>query len=119
MGFPLALLSAALAEAVVLVGAGDIADCKALDSAHATARLLDAIPGTVFTVGDHAYRKGTAREFADATGPRGAVTVSGLGPPLATMTTRPTGQIPISTTSVRPRESPARATTATASAPGT
>ena len=50
---------------VVLVGAGDIADCKTLAGAKATARLLDSIPGTVFTVGDHAYPDGTARQFAD------------------------------------------------------
>ncbi|HET7292675.1 MAG TPA: metallophosphoesterase [Vicinamibacteria bacterium] len=49
----------------VLVGAGDIADCKAIERAQATAQLLDGIPGTVFTVGDHAYRDGTERQFAE------------------------------------------------------
>jgi hypothetical protein len=49
----------------VLVGAGDIAGCETLAGALATARLLDAIPGTVFTVGDHAYPDGTAPEFAE------------------------------------------------------
>lgn len=38
----------------VLVGAGDIASC-ASSGDEATARLLDDIPGTVFTVGDNAY----------------------------------------------------------------
>ena len=52
----------------VLVGAGDIAECWGglVDwpgGAKATAALLDHIEGTVFTTGDHAYRKGTAKEF--------------------------------------------------------
>jgi acid phosphatase type 7 len=51
------------AEAV-LVGAGDIADCADLSGAEATAKLLDAIPGTVFTAGDNAYEGGTAEQFA-------------------------------------------------------
>jgi hypothetical protein len=46
------------------VGAGDIGWCG-LPGAAATARLIDGIPGTVFTLGDNAYMKGTAREFAD------------------------------------------------------
>lgn len=51
-----------------LVGAGDIAVCDG-DSDEATARLLDAIPGTVFAVGDNAYERGTAREFDRCYGP--------------------------------------------------
>jgi hypothetical protein len=39
----------------VLVGAGDIASCQSSGD-EATARLLDTIPGTVFTVGDNAYQ---------------------------------------------------------------
>jgi acid phosphatase type 7 len=46
----------------VLVGAGDIADCK-LPGSEATARLLDRIPGTVFTAGDNAYPSGTADDY--------------------------------------------------------
>jgi hypothetical protein len=46
---------------VVLVGAGDIADCSGND--EATALLLDNIPGTVYTVGDNAYPNGTAAQF--------------------------------------------------------
>jgi hypothetical protein len=51
-----------------LVGAGDIAECwlgffNGTRGAEATATLLDHIGGTVFTVGDHAYSKGTAEEF--------------------------------------------------------
>jgi hypothetical protein len=58
-----------LAEDPVLVGAGDIADCKVLSPAAKTAVLLDHIEGTVFTLGDDAYENGTAREFADCYGP--------------------------------------------------
>jgi len=47
----------------VLVGAGDIATCVG-DRAEATAKLLDKIDGTVFTVGDHAYPNGTEQQFA-------------------------------------------------------
>jgi calcineurin-like phosphoesterase family protein len=46
----------------VLVGAGDIADCK-FSGAAATAALLDHIPGTVFTAGDNVYPNGTAEDF--------------------------------------------------------
>jgi acid phosphatase type 7 len=49
---------------VVLVGAGDIADCSDLSGAEATAKLLDGISGTVFTAGDNAYEEGTAEQFA-------------------------------------------------------
>lgn len=51
-------------QTAVLVGAGDIADCADLSGAEATAKLLDAIPGTVFTAGDNAYEQGTAEQFA-------------------------------------------------------
>jgi hypothetical protein len=45
----------ALSGDPVLVGAGDIASCGS-SGAERTARLLDDIPGTVFTVGDNAYQ---------------------------------------------------------------
>jgi hypothetical protein len=48
----------------VLVGAGDIASCDNLAGAEATAKLLDSIPGTVFTAGDDAYPDGSAEDFA-------------------------------------------------------
>src|SRR5690242_18550177 len=48
--------------AVVLVGAGDIADC-ASPGDEATADLVDVIPGTVFTLGDNVYERGTGDEF--------------------------------------------------------
>jgi 3',5'-cyclic AMP phosphodiesterase CpdA len=50
------------AASVVMVGAGDIARCAGSGD-EATARLLDHIPGTVFTTGDNAYPSGTASEF--------------------------------------------------------
>jgi hypothetical protein len=46
----------------VMVGAGDIAYDG--PGAEATARLLDAIPGTVFNLGDNAYQTGSPEEFA-------------------------------------------------------
>lgn len=48
----------------VLVGAGDIGWCGS-PGAEETGRLLDAIPGIVFTAGDNAYLSGTASEFLD------------------------------------------------------
>jgi len=48
----------------VLVGAGDIADCRELSGAEATAKLLEKIPGTVFAAGDLAYPDGTKENFA-------------------------------------------------------
>jgi hypothetical protein len=54
---------------VTFVGAGDIANCKNLAPARATARLLDRIDGTIFTLGDHAYPHGDAQEFRDCYGP--------------------------------------------------
>jgi len=56
-------------ESVTFVGAGDIAKCDIIGGAVGTARLLDLIPGTVFTVGDNAYPNGTAQEFANCYGP--------------------------------------------------
>jgi hypothetical protein len=52
----------------VLVGAGDIADCSDLSGAEATAKLLDATPGTVFTAGDNAYDSGSEQQFRDCYG---------------------------------------------------
>jgi uncharacterized protein YjdB len=53
---------------VTFVGAGDIASCSS-GSDEATARLLDDIPGTVFTVGDNAYPNGTATDYANCYAP--------------------------------------------------
>jgi hypothetical protein len=52
------------AEPVVLVGAGDIADCSS-DGDEATAKLLDEIDGIVITLGDNAYPDGTASDFSE------------------------------------------------------
>jgi Calcineurin-like phosphoesterase len=48
---------------VVLIGAGDIADCSDLAGVEATAKLLEANPGTVMALGDLAYPNGTAEDF--------------------------------------------------------
>ena len=45
-----------------LLAAGDIADGSF--GAEATARLLDRLAGTIVTLGDNAYERGTATEFA-------------------------------------------------------
>ncbi|NJM77786.1 MAG: alkaline phosphatase [Acaryochloridaceae cyanobacterium RU_4_10] len=46
----------------VLVGAGDIAKCDATEDTL-TAQILEEIPGTIFTMGDNVYQRGTAEEF--------------------------------------------------------
>ena len=56
------------ANAVVFVGAGDIASCGSSGDEQ-TAALLDNISGTVFTLGDNAYDNGTAAEYANCYGP--------------------------------------------------
>lgn len=53
---------------VVLVGAGDISTCSN-NNDELTARLLDNIPGTVFTAGDNAYVDGTYTEYTNCYGP--------------------------------------------------
>jgi len=60
--------SASSASAVVLVGAGDIADCSASGD-EATATLLDNISGTVFTAGDNAYPDGSATNYTQCYDP--------------------------------------------------
>jgi hypothetical protein len=52
----------------VFVGAGDIASCSR-STDEATAKLLDGIPGTVFTIGDNAYPNGSASDFTSCYGP--------------------------------------------------
>ena len=52
----------------VLVGAGDIASCR-YDDDEATAKLLDSIPGTVFTAGDNVYSNGAPDLFRDCYAP--------------------------------------------------
>jgi hypothetical protein len=55
-------------QTFTLVGAGDIAGCKDLEGARATAKLIEKIPGTVFAAGDLAYEKGSAAEFQNCYG---------------------------------------------------
>ena len=52
----------------VFVGAGDIANCNRSED-EATAKLLDNITGTVFTVGDNAYPDGTLTQFNNCYAP--------------------------------------------------
>jgi hypothetical protein len=56
-------------QVFTLVGAGDIAGCRAIEGARATAKLIEQIPGTVFAAGDLAYEHGTVAEFRDCYGP--------------------------------------------------
>jgi hypothetical protein len=60
---PVAAAAPLSRDTVILVGAGDIAECGS-DGDEQTARLLDSITGTVFTAGDNAYSSGTDSEFA-------------------------------------------------------
>jgi len=67
-GFPLkraksSSVSPANDHSAILVGAGDIADCKDLSGAEATAKLLDQLLGTVMAVGDLAYPDGSKENF--------------------------------------------------------
>lgn len=55
-------------RSTTLVGAGDIAVCSSTGD-EATAKLLDGIPGTVFTAGDNVYSDGTAAEFSKCYAP--------------------------------------------------
>ncbi len=52
----------------VFVGAGDIAACS-MPGDEQTARLLDDIPGTIFTVGDNVYPFAAPNTFYDCYGP--------------------------------------------------
>jgi acid phosphatase type 7 len=60
--------SSPLVPSGVLVGAGDIGFCGT-PGAEATARLLDQLPGAVFTAGDNAYVTGTRAEFQNCYAP--------------------------------------------------
>jgi hypothetical protein len=58
----------AQSNTAVLVGAGDIASCSYTQD-QATAKLLDRIGGTVFTVGDNVYTDGALEEFEECYDP--------------------------------------------------
>jgi hypothetical protein len=51
-----------------LIAAGDVASCTTTGDS-ATAKLVDAIPGTVAVLGDSVYPSGTASQFRDCYGP--------------------------------------------------
>ena len=51
-----------------VVAAGDIASCRT-EADEATAELLEGIDGTVLTLGDNAYPRGTAANFEECYGP--------------------------------------------------
>ena len=74
LGGALALVSilsppgTSVGQTAVLVGAGDIAGCEG-GSDEATARLVDSIPGTVFTLGDNAYPDGSLEQLMTCYGP--------------------------------------------------
>ncbi|HXD09165.1 MAG TPA: DNRLRE domain-containing protein, partial [Anaerolineales bacterium] len=55
-------------SSVVFVGAGDISSCGQ-NNDEATAKLLDSIPGTIFTAGDNAYDSGTFAQYTDCYDP--------------------------------------------------
>src|SRR5437868_9692427 len=65
---PAAPSFATITNGQVLVGAGDIARCNS-NADEATAKLLDAIPGTVFADGDLAYDNGSKDQFSKCYGP--------------------------------------------------
>ena len=52
----------------VFVGAGDISTCGT-NNDEATAKLLDNIPGTVFTLGDNAYTDGSYAQYVNCYDP--------------------------------------------------
>jgi hypothetical protein len=60
-------------EIVLVIAAGDIAQCDAqpaaMTGAASTALLVESMPGSVLTLGDNAYYEGTAAEFATCYAP--------------------------------------------------
>ena len=65
---PTATGGASTAPGFVLIGAGDIASCSS-DGDEATAKLIDGVDGTVFTLGDNAYERGSPGEYRDCYDP--------------------------------------------------
>jgi len=57
--------SDAAASEQTVIAAGDIVDCKDLSGSEATAKLLDALPGTILPIGDLAYPDGSDRNFSE------------------------------------------------------
>ena len=63
----------------VLVGAGDISSCSSSGD-EATAALLKAIGGTIFTTGDNAYDSGSPAEYANCFNPSWGQQLSRIRP---------------------------------------
>ena len=99
---------------VTFVGAGDIADCSP-PGAQATARLLDSIPGEVFTLGDNVYPSGTPSSSPPAITPPGAAISAARSPLPGNHDWGELNARRTSTTSVPP---PARGSATTASTSG-
>ena len=58
------------AQAAVLIGAGDVANCGIdLRRAEQTAEIMDTIPGSVMAIGDLAYPHGSASDYANCYDP--------------------------------------------------
>lgn len=57
--------AAAASQPAVLLAAGDIANCKMIAGAEATAKIIEANSGTVAAIGDLALENGSAADFAD------------------------------------------------------
>src|ERR1700724_635577 len=55
-------------QTAILVGAGDIVGCQDPHGALATAKLIEKIPGTVFTLGDLVYDASTLGQFQNCYG---------------------------------------------------
>src|SRR5215204_3702283 len=102
----------------VFVGAGDIADCETSGD-EATAELIANIDGTVFTLGDNAYPRGSAANFADCYEPTWGREKHRTKPVPAITTMWRQQRGDTSTTSEVPPAIQAKATTATTSASGT
>jgi parallel beta-helix repeat protein len=63
-----AAIDAAVTVSATLVGAGNVARCDRTND-EATGRLLDNIPGTVFTTGDNVFASGSATDYTNCYGP--------------------------------------------------
>ena len=102
----------------VLLAAGDIADCRSPGD-EATADLIRTLPGTIATLGDNAYRSGSAQSTRTATTPPGERRKPARDRQPGTTTTARRMPAATSTISARRPETAVRGTTATTSAPGT
>ncbi len=102
----------------VLVGAGDIAACDN-DGDERTAKILDKIEGTVFTLGDNVYSSGTAQQFDQCYEPSWGRHKARTRPAPGNHDYRTTGAAAYFAYSGHPPGIRRRATTATTSAPGT